>query len=715
TEGITVMPVAGGLVGANKLANAGLGRGAQPLTTTDDSTQMEREKVRVKRDAQPASQIVEQISEKSAKIEQLQQEVKSLEEKIQGIMRVRILYRKEESLAEARSHHDAKSREIDQLRKEISILEQAEGTALKRKMQSLAQLNQPVINPQQRINERVAEMIEEYNRKHSDSKPLTPNTPVIVILEPYKTLHSQSGTTDITRSFAETFTLQEITTGEYLYKLNEITKHNLSNYQITFNQHNDYIASVDRNALESGLRKEVDDYFSDPTKANEFSGALESVIKHRVIAYLDEHCKDDIFRQRLVDFYEGKAAADEVFINDKKVPGVLAFKIGEGVNAQTLVMSIYTKDSFVFKTKEVSILRHHPKGSYSVPVKIEALEPSSDQKVFNRVISNALSFYEQLRYIGKANPFEYKKINNFEISAPISFGHGEKIGCLPGKMMRDIQEKTKENYDTSIYTKSEEKKDVIIATFRKVASAASVSLTLIPGPKSAVARTVLFFVSLGIDALSTVGAYVQAEQADRPEKHDSLMRDAIYETILFGLGNVGDSAEAALKGYRAIKSKNIMNILKKVDVVDDVTDVTVESATASLRIVDKTKTAPTLYAQASQVTGTVAEKHNASDERKDISFDLDSNTMIIRFDGGDNNRKSMTDAEMVRYISRALEDRGLERGIIKSISIQSDYPIMVNESYGGQIVANQLGIPLILWQPSPTKEGAYMQKVFEPS
>ncbi|WP_328711937.1 hypothetical protein, partial [Enterobacter hormaechei] len=97
-----------------------------------------------------------------------------------GIMRVRILYRKEESLAEARSHHDAKSREIDQLRKEISILEQPEGTALKRKMQSLAQLNQPVINPQQRINERVAEMIEEYNRKHSDSKPLTPNTPVIV-------------------------------------------------------------------------------------------------------------------------------------------------------------------------------------------------------------------------------------------------------------------------------------------------------------------------------------------------------------------------------------------------------------------------------------------------------------------------------------------------------------------------------------------------------
>lgn len=435
----------------------------------------------------------------------------------------------------------------------------------KSKIESLAVLYQPILRPQQRIDQYITPKIAEYEHSTGKQTKLTPESIIRVILRPKKVLNSQSGTTATNRSLTETFKLKEIVTGTYLYKMREISKNNLSSYEETISATTedisdadvqDFVRKFDRSSMQSTLQAETDEYFSKfgTGKTSEISGAILNTLKLRVISYLAEHGDGGEFKQRLTDFFEGRGAAEEVHIENKKIPGVFAFRMGKDDNAKTLVLNIYDNQSFTFHSNTVYVEQHRAFTSIDVPHIVEMIQPPSQQAAFNKMILNAMSFYDRLKYENKQQPFRHQKTSLTSLYNPLTFKVGADINKLSTTMTEDIHKKTHDNYDTLIYSHREEKWDVGLSAFRRVTEAMDAALILLPTPKTAAAKAVLALFTLGINVLSTGSAYIQAAMADRPEKYDELMNEATIGTLFIGITAAG-SVETALESYRTLRKR----------------------------------------------------------------------------------------------------------------------------------------------------------------
>ncbi|BEM90375.1 hypothetical protein SME46J_48450 (plasmid) [Serratia marcescens] len=365
------------------------------------------------------------------------------------------------------------------------------------------------------------------------------------------------------------YKLRDVLTGTYLYDVNKRKDPLGRDYRATIkDQHAEFINNFDRTKLQEDLEKETDDYFTKEVK-EERAGLLDNTVKARVVGYLANTDKQNEFYQCVSDFYDGKNPAKELYMNGVKVPGFFSFTVGQGVNSRTLVLNIYNDKVFVFKTKKLS--RAGP-GAFNTAnriIEVQTIESPSDWPAFNEAVIDALPLFEKFRYAGKPNPFKYQKINDIDYYAPISFKDGPYRDKLASTITDDIHKKTKDDYDTHIYSNTEEIVDVTLDMFRKYAALATVTTNI--GALSAqgmATKALLFLVSLGIDVASAGAIFTQAHMADRSDKRDAMMNEGIWETVFIGIGVVGDTAGAAVTSYKALKPR-IVSALKSLDEVDN--------------------------------------------------------------------------------------------------------------------------------------------------
>ncbi|WP_212637322.1 putative adhesin [Serratia marcescens] len=362
------------------------------------------------------------------------------------------------------------------------------------------------------------------------------------------------------------YKLRDMLTGTYLYDLNE-KKDSLGRpYMPTVKgKYAKFIDNFDRTKLQEDLEKETDDYFTEEVK-EERSGLLSNTVAARVIRYLDRSGEGGEFYQCVSDFYENKTPAKELYISGAKVPGFFCFTVGEGENAKTLVLNIYNDKSFVFRTE---VMGREIPFVWNIERKLmvaQTMRFSYDWPAFNETVMYALPLFERFRYAKKDNPFKYDEKKGYN---PISFQDGPYRNKLASTITDDIQERTKNNYDTYIYTNKERIVDVSFDLFRKYADlmsiTASAGVLTVPG---ATMKALLILVTLGIDVASVGAISTQAYMADRPDKQDAMMKEAILETVFIGSGIVGDTAKAAVASYKLLKPI-VLRGIKSLDKVDN--------------------------------------------------------------------------------------------------------------------------------------------------
>lgn len=433
---------------------------------------------------------------------------------------------------------------------------------------ALAMLNQSIMNPALRIDERASQLIKEFNNTPENiNKPaLSPYTLITVHFtnkdeQKKRTVSAGPGQKmfeKIAPTYKMDFKLKDILSGSYLYMFALEKKVTPDDYTVKINGNNrvvDFIASVDRTKLQSELQDEVRAYFNDAKKSEGFSEVMRSIMHMRIFEYIIKHGENNEFSDLLHKFYAGEIPVNDVYISGVRVPGMFSFSLGDGPGAKTLVLSIHTEQSFVFEKQSAGSTVYGRHGSvWRHSFSAHGLLPPSHWDDFDKVALKALPLYEKNKY-SKKNPFNYR------VNPPmkgeehaLSFQKGSYRGDMPVRIMNDIKDKLIKDYDTHIYSNTEQTFDNIMRIADIVASPASKALGAVGGPLG-------FAASLGIDIAYVGAKLAQAEVSDISSRSEELRSEAMWDAIFLAGSTISDDAVVgklndAVKRYRISKLAN---------------------------------------------------------------------------------------------------------------------------------------------------------------
>ncbi|MCS4320847.1 hypothetical protein M2407_005221 [Serratia sp. BIGb0234] len=371
-----------------------------------------------------------------------------------------LLGNKNENQLQEGSQHGSNSQEDDS-----SSYDEAR-QSITRGNNELTVIDKSILRPKVRINERASEIINEFNNKpeNRNESPLSPYTLVTVHFtnkaeQKMRTESAGLGQKTFKKidpAYEMTFKLEDIVSGAYLYSFANEKKVRPDDYgvEIKGGDHvTGFINTVNLTKLQSELEDEVSAYFNDVKNADNFSRLMRNIMLNRIFEYTIKHGEDNEFYHLLHKFFAGEIPANDVYIAGVKVPGMFSFTLGEGLGAKTLALSIYTEQSFVFEMQPAnrsvygrfgSVWRH----SFSA---YGLLSPSHWDD-FDKVVLKALPLYEKNKY-PQENPFNYR------INPPaegenhlLSFQKGSYRKDMPARIMNDIKDKLKKDYDTHIYS-----------------------------------------------------------------------------------------------------------------------------------------------------------------------------------------------------------------------------------------------------------------------
>lgn len=347
--------------------------------------------------------------------------------------------------------------------------------------------------------------------------------------------------------------LYVILSGEYKHNLDKLTNNKLGDYHVSFGDFTGQlekrddgirmlIGSVSRDELESQLKRRLNDYFNKPDNAKKISDIIDRKVRLTIIKLLNSNTFPSYISNKLKDFYDGKVFAQDIYIKGVRVPGVFAIPLG---GKRRLVLNIYTNETFIINDF------HFTSGAgWYKKNNIRYSEAGREWNRFERMVMTALPVYEQRRYANQKRPFEENDI--------MEFRGGSNIKDYPGVAMNDIKNKQLKDIDTHIYSNTEQNTDLAM----RLAKIATVRLSPLAGAASGGYG---FLLALGIDSAYATARYVQSNMTDNPAESDDIKSEVLVDTVFLAGGAVADTADSAVKGFRALKQRitGIVNARKK--------------------------------------------------------------------------------------------------------------------------------------------------------
>jgi hypothetical protein len=399
----------------------------------------------------------------------------------------------------------------------------------------------PALNPHQYIDDYIAKKIKDYEQQKGKNTGLTKDSTIVVsgkILQNFGGMRrAQDAESEDYREWR--FSLHDIISGEYArFIRNEIGRDTINMDRLTFSNKEvlDFIRTEDlqRKALE-----ELDQYTNNPEIQQAFKIYTKTMLNTRINNMLDAYQNDSQITQALNGVLEGRLQAQSMRFSGKTLDSIV-FIPSNTEGTEGVLFSLKDKTHFKITSKNMCG-KNYP----DIP----------NNENFRKWILSSLSLNDLARYKDNQSFHQYSITPQHTVSGggaggygsktypesvsyvPFSFTQSSSIDNLSNHMFDGMIKKVQSDTDYIHYTHAEQDRDYYLTMTKKLFEVVGMAASM--GTVGSVSKTVSALGNI-LDLSSASISIGQYFNADRPEKEDEYLKDAIVEGALAGIGTLGD-------------------------------------------------------------------------------------------------------------------------------------------------------------------------------
>lgn len=417
----------------------------------------------------------------------------------------------------------------------------------------------PILNPALYVDQYIRTHIAQYEMGHP-AKNLTPASPIDITFRCWIGLDnpvSQTATVDIVK----TFTIQEIVTGQYHYKLDglEADKNHLIEESMAEPV---LMKSLLETNLEADMEKRLEEYRKDQNCMSGMIKFHEAMIVGRCMAYLERKDRLPLFADAIEKFLTNEIQAKLLYFQGQVVTGAFCIPVGKYM---ALILSIDDPVSFHVYEHEYDyedparkkglvskypITQEFTQWVYAkIPLTHAMRYPQTSQPIQNEYFTGQtrgklfMSFHRNVLTLEPMTQSE----------TPISRKN------LPRALRDHLLSRIQADIDTMILTGEERATKELLTKLKVMLMALDFAVMVaLPGTGTLLSLTCYFLVKLGLDVAQVSVSALQAQIADQPDEIDKYTNEVIWSVLMMAVSELPTGIPIAnLAANRSLTVNNI--------------------------------------------------------------------------------------------------------------------------------------------------------------